>query len=81
MILNAKTKAYRKANLVHPVQKYILIAVFFKHSEVFKQHRSWEGGITTPARVLSQELIHKSLYISTMQGTSYSFPLYDALEV
>lgn len=38
MILIVKTKAYRKANFVHPLQKYILIAViavFFKHSGVF----------------------------------------------
>ena len=35
MILIVKTKAYGKANFVHPLQKYILIAVFFKHSGVF----------------------------------------------
>ena len=61
MILIAKTKAYRRANLVHPVQKYILIAVFFMHSGVFNNTgcEKVESRRQLECRLKSsQELIH-----------------------
>ena len=78
-----KTKAYRKANLLHPLQKCILIAEVFKHSAVFNNTgRREKVESATPARVPSREFIRAyTVYISTMQGTSYSFPFYDVLEL
>ena len=77
-----KTKAYRRANLVHPLQKCILIAEVFKHSAVFNNTGREKVESAAPARVPSQEFVRAyTLYISTMQGTSYAFPFYDVLEL
>ena len=55
MILIVKTKAYSKANLLHPAQKHILIAAeFFKYSAVFNNTGREKVESTTPARVPSQ---------------------------